>query len=261
MCTRACVRWRVNRKHTMHVFYDTLAPWWPLISPVTEYEGEMHAFIQLINVYAPNARTMLELGSGGGHNAHFLKQRYQMTLTDLNESMLAQSQQLNPECEHVVGDMRTLALHREFDVVFVHDAIDYMISESDLARTFRTAYQHLRNGGVLVCVPDHVRERFEPGTDWGGSDSPDGRSIRFLEWTPAIDRHATVGVTLYSFLAIDHEGKVFNFAEDHRFGVFPEATWVSLLTSEGFRVDVVDEPGVEDDRTPRRVFVATKGGA
>jgi SAM-dependent methyltransferase len=245
----------------MHVFYDTLAPWWPLISPVNEYEGEMQEFIRLIESRLPSARTMLELGSGGGHNAHFLKRRYAMTLTDLSESMLAQSRQLNPECEHVVGDMRTLTLRREFDVVFAHDAIDYMTSESDLANTFRTAYQHLRPGGVLLCVPDHIRERFEPGTDWGGSDGPDGRSIRFLEWTPAMDRHATIGVTLYSFLAIDHDGKVYNFAEDHTFGVFPEATWVALLESEGFSVDVVDETGVEGKRTPRRVFVATRRGA
>ena len=31
------------------------------------------------------------------------------------------SRSINPECEHVQGDMRTLRLGREFDAVFVHD--------------------------------------------------------------------------------------------------------------------------------------------
>src|SRR5262245_15324138 len=38
---------------------------------------------------------------------------------------------LNPECEHIVGDMRSMQLDRTFDVVFIHDAIAYMTNESD----------------------------------------------------------------------------------------------------------------------------------
>ncbi len=34
------------------------------------------------------------------------------------------SRELNPDCEHVLGDMRTLRLGRTFDAVFVHDAVD-----------------------------------------------------------------------------------------------------------------------------------------
>ena len=37
--------------------------------------------------------------------------------------MLAINQATNPECEHIVGDMRTLDLGRQFDVVLIHDAI------------------------------------------------------------------------------------------------------------------------------------------
>ena len=35
-----------------------------------------------------------------------------MTLVDLSEEMLAVSRELNPECEHLQGDMRTLRLGR-----------------------------------------------------------------------------------------------------------------------------------------------------
>jgi hypothetical protein len=37
--------------------------------------------------------------------------------------MLGLSRALNPECEHLAGDTRTLPLGRTFDAVLVHDAI------------------------------------------------------------------------------------------------------------------------------------------
>ena len=63
-------------------------------------------------------RTLLELGSGGGNNASYLKARFQMVLVDRSSGMLAVSRALNPECEHVEGDMRTVRLGRQFDGVF-----------------------------------------------------------------------------------------------------------------------------------------------
>jgi hypothetical protein len=37
--------------------------------------------------------------------------------------MLALSMTVNPECEHIEGDMRTLRLGHTFDAVFLHDAV------------------------------------------------------------------------------------------------------------------------------------------
>jgi len=50
-------------------------------------------------------------------------------LVDKSPGMLEVSRALNPECEHVEGDMRTVRLGREFDLVFVHDAVAYMAKE------------------------------------------------------------------------------------------------------------------------------------
>ncbi len=75
---------------------------------------------------------VLELGSGGGHNASYLKASLDMTLVDLSDEMLDVSRRLNPECEHLRGDMRSLRLGRRFDAVFIHDAIDYMRTEGEL---------------------------------------------------------------------------------------------------------------------------------
>lgn len=91
---------------------------------------------------------MLELGLGGGNNASHLKKHFQMTLFDFSPGMLNVSKVLKPECEHIRGDMRTIRLEREFDAVFIHDAISYMLTEADLLQAIETAYVHCKPGGV-----------------------------------------------------------------------------------------------------------------
>ena len=76
--------------------------------------------------------------------------------------MLALSRTLNPECEHLEGDMRTLRLGREFDVVFIHDAISYLTTEEDLRAAIETAAAHVRPGGVVILTPDATTEIFKP---------------------------------------------------------------------------------------------------
>jgi hypothetical protein len=54
--------------------------------------------------------------------------------------MRAMSRALNPDCEHLDGDMRSVRLARSFDAVFVHDAVCYMTTESDLRMAIETAF-------------------------------------------------------------------------------------------------------------------------
>jgi trans-aconitate methyltransferase len=77
---------------------------------------------------------------------------------DLSPDMLAMSQRLNPECAHRQGDMRTLRLGRTFDAVFVHDAVAYMTTETDLRQVIETAFAHWPPGGIALFVPDHIAE-------------------------------------------------------------------------------------------------------
>ena len=75
--------------------YSDLGSWWPLFSEVEAYEEEAAFFREIFERFAPHARSMLELGCGGGNNASFLKNKYEMTLTDLSPEMLEVSRRLN----------------------------------------------------------------------------------------------------------------------------------------------------------------------
>ena len=166
----------------LHLYSD-LAGWFHLLTSPEDYVEEAARYRSLIEAACPGAQTLLELGSGGGNNASHLSKHYACTLSDVSPQMLTLSQGLNPGCEHVLGDMRTVRLGRTFDVVFVHDAIAYMVTETDLLDCLATAFAHLRPGGAALFVPDYTRESFLPSTDHGGHDGADGRSLRYLEWT------------------------------------------------------------------------------
>jgi SAM-dependent methyltransferase len=237
-------------------FYADLAPWWPLISPPDHYTEEATFSASLLRTADSPVERVLELGSGGGSNASHMKSSFSMTLVDLSPSMLEMSARLNPECEHVVGDMRKVRLGRTFDAVFVHDAIDYMTTEDDLRLAMETAFVHCRPGGVAVFVPDHVTERFEPETDHGGADGADGRALRYLFWT---ELGATGVTTEYVFLLRHADGDVDVVHERHHTGLFSQGTWLRLLGEVGFTATAVEEVTVED-RTPR-VFLLGKRSA
>lgn len=171
-------------------FYGELASWWPLISPVEEYAEEAAEMARVLASAERPVREVLELGSGGGHNAAHLATRFDLTLIDLSEQMLEVSRRRNPGCAHHQGDMRTVRLGRVFDAVLVHDAVDYMTSEEDLRAAMETAHVHCRPGGLALLVPDETVESFEPGADHGGSDDrADGRGVRYLGW-PYVARPA-----------------------------------------------------------------------
>jgi hypothetical protein len=226
--------------------YEELAGWWPLISPRDDYAGEAE---QIQRMFRAGARTVLELGSGGGHVASWLKGRYAMTLVDRAPQMVALSRELNPECEHLVGDMRNLRLGRKFDVVLVHDAITYMTTEEDLGKALATAHEHA--DGMVVIVPDCVKETFEEEATLQGSDG-DGRAVRFIEWSFDPDPDDTWGYTDYVFTL--REGIDVRVVHDrHTWGLFPRATWLRLLREVGFR-----ETRVVVDPWQRDVFVASR---
>lgn len=221
----------------MQKLYGPLAEWWPLMSAPADYEEEAAAYAsQLAELGAVPADAVLELGSGGGNNASWLKHRFdKMTLVDLSAGMLAHSRALNPECEHHQGDLRTFRLGAgsQFDRVFIHDAICYMTTLDDLRRAIDTAFFHCRPGGALLIAPDCVTETFRPGTDEGGHDGPDA-SLRFLEWSWDPDPSDSTYLVDYAFLLRDRFGSVRVEHDRHVEGVFPRAEWLRLLQEAGF---------------------------
>lgn len=214
--------------------YADLADWYPLLTPVADYAEEAAFYRRLFETYCERPpRTLLDLGSGGGHNAAHLKATLACTLVDLAPAMLALSRCLNPECEHLQGDMRSIRLGRAFDCVLLHDAVSYMATRDDLACAVATAFAHTTPGGVALFQPDFVDETFRPGTETGGSDAG-GRALRYLEWRWQPEPDAETYVTDMAYLLHDADGAFEVLSDRHVMGLFPRSTWLEMINVAGF---------------------------
>lgn len=232
------------------LLYDELTPWYRLIDPPEDHEEEADHFTAVFRgAIEPAPRTLLELGSGAGHNALFMKRAFACTLTDIAEPMLVLSRELNPECEHVLGDMRTLRLARTFDAVLLHDAITYMTTEADLRAALATAFAHTRPGGAAIFAPDTTRESFRECAQLHENSAGD-RALRCLEWNWDPDPTDTKETVEFAFLLRD--GTQMQAVHDrHEAGLFPRETWLALIREVGFVASTIERPLEDvDDEHP-----------
>ena len=233
--------------------YTELAPWWSLVTPPSDYAQEASFYRRaLVDGCDRAPETVLELGSGGGNNASHLKAHFQMTLVDASPAMLAVSRALNPECDHLTGDMRNLRLNRRFDAVFVHDAVSYMASEGDLRRTFETAFVHCKPGGAALFAPDWTRESFRAGTYCGGRDD-EARGLRYLEWVRSPHPESPTYTVDFAFLLRRGDEPLRVVHDRHECGLFSRAVWLDLLTEVGFRASALPFPLSDAGPSERRL--------
>lgn len=220
--------------------YHELADWYPLLTAPEDYVEEAGLYLALLEAVLGHIPTsILELGAGGGHNAWHYRQRIlHVVLCDASPEMLALSRGLNPDCEHVLGDMRSLRLERQFEVVFIHDAIGYLTSAADVRDALQTAFVHCQPGGVVLITPDAVRESFRADTDHGGHDAADGRALRYLEWT--YDPDPTDSTYMIDYVCVLHapgaEPRV--VMDRHVQGLFSTHDWLTWLADVGFRPEL-----------------------
>lgn len=225
--------------------YHDLAYLWPVVSPPEEYAVEAWHLREIIRTrLGPGRHALLELGVGGGHILSHLTRDFQATAVDLSESMLAISRQLNPSVPHHLGDMRSVRLEQTFDVVLIHDAINYMLTESDLQAAFETAKAHLRPGGVLVAAPDLLKETFAGPSVQHWTQPRDDLEVTLIEYLDDPDPLDTTVESIF-FYVIKEQGKLRVEQDRHISGLFPRTTWLRLMSDTGFLAEEAHYPSYE----------------
>jgi len=221
--------------------YDDLAWLWPLWGDASvEYPEWCRHVVELVerDGDAP-AKTLLNLGCGGGKNAWNLKRTCAVTGVDISGAMLDLAAELNPECTFVLADMRTCDLGAAFDAVLIDDSVSYMTSRADLRAVFDTAWRHLRDGGVMVVSPDMTKETFVQNRTWTtegtGKALPEDMALTFVEnyYDPDPDDETCEGTMVY---LIREAGRLRVETDVHVLGLFPVAVWRETLGEIGFEV-------------------------
>ncbi|MCC7145926.1 MAG: class I SAM-dependent methyltransferase [Phycisphaeraceae bacterium] len=237
--------------------YTDLARYWPIISPPPHYVDQAGYWRRAIRArLGPGRHTVLELGAGGGHNMSHLSDDFAFTGSDLSPGMLEVARKLVPSVEFHLGDMRSLRLNRTFDVVMVHDAISYMLSEEDIRAVLATANAHLGDKGMFITAPDCLGESFvDPATSAYTRKRP-GLEITCLEYTYDADPTDTVYEILMWFFFRENGGQARIIEDRHLCGLFPTTTWARLIGEAGFRFE--SEPYNFYTGIPRSLLIGVR---
>ncbi len=220
--------------------YTDLTWLWPIISPPEDYVEEAEIFAAVIREHSKiPARALLHLGSGGGHVDWRLKREFGITGVDLSPGMVGLARELNPEATYLVDDMRSVRLGRRFDAVFIDDAIVYMVDESDLAAVFRTAFEHLEPGGVMLTYAEAQPATFEQNKTTVSKRGKGDVEVVFIENNYDPDPTDTWFETMLMYLIRRGGGELVVETDLHRCCIYPPATWRKNLEASGFEVSEV----------------------
>ncbi len=223
-------------KDTFHLYTD-LAWLWPMWGDAgTEYAHYCDHVTTLIRRYTERpATTLLDIGCGGGKNVLNLKRSFSVTGLDLSPTMLAQARELNPDCLFVQADMRTFGLSDTFDAVLMDDAISHMNCRSDFVAALRTAYAHLKPGGVLIATPDVTLETFRQNMTTPTLITRDGLDVAIVQNVYDPDPTDEQYETTIIYLIREH-GRLRMETDHWTLGIFSLDTWRHDLTETGFKV-------------------------
>jgi SAM-dependent methyltransferase len=120
-----------------------------------DYRAEADYIHALVSKHRPGARTLLDLGCGTGKHASLLAERgYDVVGVDRSPAMLAEARArpaTRGRTEFVEGDLRTVRLERQFDVVVsLFHVMSYQTTNADLLAGLATLRAHLAPGGLFV---------------------------------------------------------------------------------------------------------------
>jgi SAM-dependent methyltransferase len=136
--------------------FDQYARFYDLCNADKDYAKEADFIAGLIRSRRPEAKDLLDLGSGTGTHALLLAQLgFRVTGVELSPGM-AEIARRKPSrggapVEFLVADVRTLRLDRTFDAVTsLFHVMSYQVSNEDFASALGTARAHLRAGGIFI---------------------------------------------------------------------------------------------------------------
>jgi len=215
--------------------YSDLAWLFPIMTPLEHYLEESELLCRTIRELCPiPARSVLHLGCGAGHNDFVLKRHFDLTGIDRSKRMLEAARRLNPEVDYRQVDMRTLELDRRYQAAVCLDALDYLRSEDELARTFKGVHRCLEPGGLFLFSVQDTRETFRQNhtSHWAKAQGEVDLTVVENSFDP--DPADTSYEYTLVFL-IRKAGALQIETDRHLCGLFAEAAFLRLLEESGFQ--------------------------
>ena len=219
--------------------YTTHAHLWRLLSPLESYESEMVEWCELVESTLTRPVTeLLDLGSGGGHHLYHLAQGLESLkgglAVDLSAPMLAELNSLLPQFETRQGDMTSLRLERQYDLVTVHDSFCYLHTIEQVGALFETVRAHLKPGGLGLVKLDAIADDFEGPYRYLTTFEEDDVEVTLThyEWDPKPGD----GWLEVVYLFLHRQGaEVETREERHRLGLFDKHQLLACAGEHGLK--------------------------
>ena len=224
------------------ISYNDLAWTEDLLADPAGYKDEAEGYMNLMRKRTDKPlHTMLHLGCGaGGHDTYF-KQHFSITGVDLSLGMLNKAKITNPEAEYHEGDMRTVRLDRQFDIVAIPDSIDYMVSHSDLRQAIQTSVEHLKPDGLLLIV-SKTEETFQ-NNNFAYEGVKDDIQVTLLENNYINLYRPNTYEATFVYMIREH-GELSIHTENQILGLFPLITWDNLFIEFGLKMQKLTLNGI-----------------
>ena len=138
--------------------FQKYSAYYDLLYADKDYSAEAEYVARTLRTSRAKIHTILELGSGTGRHGRLLAgMGFEVFGVERSNEMaaLARSTQDGAAGEgaftYQIGDLRTIRLGRSFDaVISLFHVISYQTTDDDLRAAFRTAAEHLREGGLFL---------------------------------------------------------------------------------------------------------------
>jgi SAM-dependent methyltransferase len=139
--------------------FGNYSRYYDLLYKEKDYSGEANYVDGLIRQFAPQAKTIINLGCGtGAHDVLLSQLGYSVTGVDMSEEMLAIANAKIPASSNLAsslsfhqGDIRTVRLETPFDVVIsLFHVMSYQTNNSDFMAALSTAKDHLSPHGIFI---------------------------------------------------------------------------------------------------------------
>lgn len=230
--------------------FQRYSAYYDLLYRDKDYAAEAGYVGRLLRSALPEARQLLEMGSGTGRHGRLLAQQgFQVFGVERSEYMVELAQRTGGEGEGsdgfdcVAGDIRTVELNRRFDaVISLFHVVSYQISNFDVMRTFATAARHLELGGIFLFDVWHgpavLNER--PSVRVRRVEDDATRLTRIAE--PELNTAASVVTVRYTILAESKaDGRLITLTEEHRMRYYFPLEIDLLAGHAGFAVERSEE--------------------